>query len=152
VRRQSAATILVGSNALQREGLARILHAAGFQIVASGAILDTFQVDSLAKHQAILLIVDSSDDSGVAVGIIEQFKAHHPTGRVAVIGERARSTDIVSVFRSGANVYLVNDVTCGAFIKQLELVMRDETILPRELLPFVESHEVGRVATQPPVA
>jgi two-component system nitrate/nitrite response regulator NarL len=101
-------------------------------------------MDLLAKHHAILLIVDSSDDSGVAVGIIEQFKAHHPTGRVAVVGERARPTDIVSVFQAGANVYFVSILTCEAFIKALELVMLGETILPRELLPFLESHEAAR--------
>ena len=124
--RRSFATILVGSNALQREGLARFLHAAGFQIVASGATLPDLQAD--AKQQAILLIVDSSDDSGVAVGIIEQFKAHYPTGRVVVLGEHETPTNINSVLRAGAHIYFDKAFTCDAFIKALDMVMLGEPL------------------------
>jgi two-component system nitrate/nitrite response regulator NarL len=133
VSRQSAATILVGPNTVWREGLARILDAADFRIVASGASLDHLQLDSLVKHQAILLIVDSSDDPGVAVGIIEQFKAHYPTGRVVVLGEHETPTNINSVLRAGAHIYFDKAFIWDAFIKALDMVMLGE---PLEVVGF----------------
>jgi two-component system nitrate/nitrite response regulator NarL len=124
VSRRSFATILVGSSALQREALARFLHAAGFQIVASGATLPNLQLD--AKQQAILLIVDSSNDPGVMVGIVGQFKARYPAFRVVVLGENESPTNLDSLFRAGANIYFAKVFTCDAFIKALKMVMIDE--------------------------
>ena len=121
MRRQAAATILVGSNALQREGLARILHAAGFQIVASGPTLPYLQVE--AKRQPILLIVDSSNDLGVMVATVGQFKACYPAGRVVVLGENESPTNLDSLCRTGASIYFAKVFNCEAFIKSLEMVL-----------------------------
>ena len=140
MRRRPFATVIVGPSALQREGLAMILCAANFRIVASQTTLDNLRVEALAKYEATLLIVDASDDPGIAARLIAQFKAIYPPGRIAVLGERSGPADILSAFRAGANAYFGRVSTCEALIKALELVMLGETILPAQLSPLLDRH------------
>jgi DNA-binding NarL/FixJ family response regulator len=141
MRRRPFATVLVGGNALLREGLARILSAADFRVVASASNVDELTVGPVAQHQSILLIIDAGDDPNAAVSQIELFKEQHPAGRVAVLADHYQLADMVSAFRAGTNVFFVKVKTCDAFIKALELVMLGETILPSELLSCIPDPE-----------
>jgi two-component system nitrate/nitrite response regulator NarL len=135
---------------LLREGLARILSAADFRILASASGVDDPVLSSLPQEQPILLIIDVSDDFDTALGQIESFKHRYPAGRVAVLAHHHQLTDMVSAFRLGANAYLVKVATCDTFIKSLELVMLGVTLLPPEILTFISDRQDrsrnGRVA------
>ena len=137
MKREPIGTVLVGPSALLREGLARILSAAGFRVLASASGVDDPVFSSVPQEQSILLIIDVSDDFDTALRQIESFKKRYPAGRVAVLAHRQHLTDVVSAFRVGANAYLVKIATCDTFIKSLELVMLGVTILPPEILTFV---------------
>jgi two-component system nitrate/nitrite response regulator NarL len=136
------ATVLVGPSGLLREGLARILEAADFRVVASTTCLDDAVLGTLAKYQSILLIIDAGDDPGGIAGYIELFKKQHPAGRVAVLSDHYRPSEIVPAFRAGANAYFPSVAACDALIKYLELVMLGETILPPSILPIILDHKV----------
>jgi two-component system nitrate/nitrite response regulator NarL len=148
MRRRPFATILVGSSALLRECLARVLSAAKFRVVASASRVHDVVLSSLPQNQSILLIIDTSDAPDAAVGQIELFKEQHPTGRIAVLVERFHPGDMISAFRAGANVYFIKAANCGAFIKALELVMLGETILPPEFLSIID-HEHLAITRDP---
>jgi two-component system nitrate/nitrite response regulator NarL len=137
MKRKPIETVLVGPSALLREGLARILTAAGFRILASASSLDDSALSSLPQEQSTLLIIDFGDDVDKALGQIDSFKRRHPAGRVAVLAHQQQSTEMVSAFRAGANAYLVEVATCETFIKSLELVMLGVTLLPPEILAFI---------------
>jgi two-component system, NarL family, nitrate/nitrite response regulator NarL len=128
-----------------REGLARALIATDFQIVASASRVGDLAQISVGHDQPILLIIDASDEQSEVVSQIKLFKRQYPRGRVAVLADRYRRNDVISAYRAGANAYLTKGMSCGAFLKTLELVTLGETILPPELLPFIrnghESHE-----------
>jgi len=149
MRHRPFATMMIGPSALMREGLARILSAAGFRIVASASTIHEFVVDSIAQRRSNLLIIDAGDDPNAAVEQIVLFKDQHPTARVAVIAHHYQLADMISAFRAGANVHFGEVVACDAFIKALELVMLGHTILPPELLSFVNNSEADK---EPPVA
>jgi two-component system nitrate/nitrite response regulator NarL len=134
-------TVLVGLDVLLREGLARILGAADFRILASASGVDDPVVSSLPQEQPILLIIDVSDDFDAALAQIVSFKHRYPAGRVAVLAHQHQLTDMVSAFRLGANAYLVNVTTCDTFIKSLELVMLGVTLLPSEILTFISDQQ-----------
>jgi two-component system, NarL family, nitrate/nitrite response regulator NarL len=134
-------TVIVGSNVLLREGLARILSAADFRILASASDLDDHVLSSLPQEQPVLLIIDASDDFDTALRQIESFKHRYPVGRVAVLAHQHQLTDMVSAFRLGANAYLVKVATCDTFIKSLELVMLGVTLLPPEILTFISDRQ-----------
>jgi two-component system nitrate/nitrite response regulator NarL len=139
MRRRPIATVLVGPSVLLREGLARILAAAGFRIVFSVSNVRELVWASLSTHQSTLLVIDAEDDQDAAVTQIRLFKEQHPSGRVAVLTDHYRPRDIVAAFQAGANVSFAKFVNCNAFTKALELVMLGETILPPELLLFIEN-------------
>src|SRR5713101_7450162 len=141
MKRGPIATVLVGPSALLREGLARILSAAGFRILASASGVHDPVLSSLPQEQSILLIIDVSDDFDTALGQIESFKQRYPAGRVAVLAHQHQLTEMVSAFRVGANAYLVKVATCETFIKSLELVMLGVTLLPPEILTFISDRQ-----------
>jgi two-component system, NarL family, nitrate/nitrite response regulator NarL len=137
MRRQPFSIVLIGSNALLREGLIHILSSARFRVVASTASLEGLAAITPARSEPLFLIIESNGDANIALPQIRSFKEQYPDGRVAVLGSRDRSGEMVAAFQAGANVYFDSQEKSEAFIKALELVMLGETILPPELLFYV---------------
>jgi two-component system nitrate/nitrite response regulator NarL len=136
----SFGTILIGHNALLREGLAHILNATNFGVLTSASYTDIAALSSLPEDRPLLLIIEVSSDFDATLSQIETFKERYPAARVAVLAhphQLHRLPDIVLAFRAGANAYFVNVATCDVFIKSLELVMLGETILPSAILPLL---------------
>jgi two-component system, NarL family, nitrate/nitrite response regulator NarL len=134
MRRRVVATVLVGPNTLQREGLARILCMPKFRVVASGTDWRDLNIAALDQYQSRLLVMDSFEASPAALANVRLFKERSPHGRVAILGRGCEMPDIVTVFQSGANVYFSEFATTDEFMKAIELVMLGQTILPLELL------------------
>lgn len=151
-RRQSFATILVGKSILLREGLARILRSANFRILASVSCADDLRSSKFPTQQPLFLIVHSGVDFDAALGQIELFKRRHPDGRVAVVADRYRLSELLSAFKAGANGYFIDIMTCDVFVKSLELVMMGETIFPPAFLSYVLGAEADRPCEAAPVA
>jgi two-component system nitrate/nitrite response regulator NarL len=129
----SFATVLVGPNALLREGLERILDARDFRVLASAPSSDVQLSSSLSQDSPLLLVIEVSDDFQATLSQIECFKERYPTARVAMLAhahQLHQPADIVLAFQAGANAYFANVATSDVFIKSLELVMLGETILP----------------------
>jgi len=149
-RRQSFATILVGKSILLREGLARILRSANFRILASVSCADDLLASILQQHQPLFIVVHTGDDFYAAVEQIEIFRDQHPGGRIAIVADHYRLSELVSAFRAGANGYFVDVMTCDAFIKSMELMMMGETIFPPAFLSFVLDPEGNRLGEAVP--
>jgi two-component system nitrate/nitrite response regulator NarL len=137
MNRATTDTVLVGQNALLREGLARILSPAGFRIFASASSVDYLIPNSLPQQQPFLLIIDVGDDFDIAFAQMKSFKQRYPAGRVAMLAHQRQLRTMMSAFRLGANAYLAKAATCDTFIKTLELVMLGVTFLPPEILSFI---------------
>jgi two-component system, NarL family, nitrate/nitrite response regulator NarL len=137
MRRRPFSVVLIGPHALLREGLTRILCDAHFRVVGSAASLEGLAASAVARSERLFLIIESNGDADIALPQIKNFKEQHPDGRVAVLGSRDRSGEMVAAFQAGANVYFDSQEKSEAFIKALELVMLGETILPPELLLYV---------------
>ncbi|WFU18457.1 response regulator transcription factor [Bradyrhizobium sp. CB3481] len=135
--RATTDTLLVGQNALLREGLARILSSAGFRIFASGCSVDELIPNSFPQQPPILLVIDVGDDVDVAFAQLKSFKQRCPAGRVALLAHQRQLSTMISAFRLGANAYLAKSVASDTFIKTLELVMLGVTFLPPEILSFI---------------
>jgi DNA-binding NarL/FixJ family response regulator len=129
--------ILLGKSILLREGLARILRAAKFRILASASSADDLRPGKPTPHPPLFLIVHTGDTIDTALEQIELLRNRHANGRIAIVSDHYRLDELTSAFRAGANGYFVNVVTCDRFIKSVELVMMGETIFPPALLSFV---------------
>ena len=149
-RRQSFATVLIGKSVLIREGIARILRSANFRTSASVSCADDLSPSKLQPHQLLFLIVHGGDDFDVAVEQIGLLRDQHPGGRIAIVADDYRLSELVSAFRAGAHGYFVNVMTCDAFIKSIELVMMGETIFPPAFLSFVLDPGNGHLSEAEP--
>jgi two-component system nitrate/nitrite response regulator NarL len=129
-------TVVVGPSALVREGLSRILTAAHFRVLASASCIADVPLSSLAQRRSLLLIIEG-DDASAIVSDIQLFKQQQSTGRIAVLAHHYQQSDMISIFRAGANAYLVRETTGKAVIKSLELVMLGETVLPSAALSVI---------------
>jgi len=91
----------------------------------------------LQLHQPLFLVVHTGDDFDAAVEQIKLFRDQHPGGRIAIVADHYRLSELISAFRAGANGYFADIMKCDAFIKSMELVMMGETIFPPAFLSFV---------------
>ena len=137
LRQPSFAVILVGKSILLREGLAKILRAANFRIVASVSSADDLLPSKAKLHLPLYLIVHTGDDFDIALEQIALFRNRHPDARIAIVADHYRLNELASAFRAGANGYFVNVITSDKFIRSLELVMMGETIFPQAFLSFI---------------
>ena len=152
-RHRFFAIILVGKSTLLREGLARILRAEKFRILASVSCADDLRPSKSALHPPLFLIVHTGNDFDSALEQIELLKSRHPDARIAIVADHYRLNELTSAFRAGANGYFVNVITCDRFIRSVELVMMGETIFPPAFLSFIlesnGSQPVEAVANDP---
>src|SRR5580765_7419804 len=126
MRRQSFATVLIGKNFLVREGIARLLRAEHFQILASVSGVDELP-STLQSLQLLFLIVQAGDDFDLVVEHIRLVRDQYPGGRIAIVANQDRPAELALAFRAGASGY-VNVNSCDAFIKSIELVAMGETV------------------------
>jgi two-component system, NarL family, nitrate/nitrite response regulator NarL len=132
-------TIVIGRNALFRAGLAHVLKAADFHVLASACDANAPSLRALPQGRPLLLIIESSSSFSTTLRQIEAFKGRYPMARVAVLAppERHHLSELLLALRAGAHAYFVDISTCDVFIKSLELVMLGETILPSAILSLL---------------
>ena len=128
---------VVGKSILLREGLAKILRAANFRIVASVSSADDLRPSKATLHLPLYLIVHTGNDFDIALEQIALFRNRHADARIAIVADHYRLNELTSAFRAGANGYFVNVITCDRFIRSVELVMMGETIFPPAFLSFI---------------
>lgn len=138
-RRYPFSIVLTGENSLRKEGLARILNAESFQVLASTSDADDLLGDGALQKVPIsqgvlLLIVHTGDDFRPTIEQIDAFKRRHADGRVAVVADQYRLTDLAAALRAGATGYFIDVMNCDAFIKSIELVMMGGTVFPPAFL------------------
>ncbi|MCC8935078.1 Nitrate/nitrite response regulator protein NarL [Bradyrhizobium ivorense] len=129
--------VIIGKSILLREGLARILRTAHFRVLSSASSAGDLHPATLKHHPSLVLIVHTGETFDTVLEQIEGCKNRHANGRIAVVVDRYRLSDLISAFRAGASGYFVNVVTCDRFVKSLELVMLGETIFPPAFLSFL---------------
>jgi two-component system, NarL family, nitrate/nitrite response regulator NarL len=135
--------IIIEPHALLREGLAHVLRTGRFSVAASAASLSDLASEALQQNGRTLLIIGWNGDLSVALEQIKLFKKKNPDGRVAMLGTRNGPADIIAAFQCGANIFFDSGERSEVFIKGLELVMLDQTVLPRELLSYIRLAKEG---------
>lgn len=127
--------------ATTRDNLVWILADPDFSLAAAATCEGEPRQGKRVEHQPTLLTVDVGDDPKGAIAQIGLLKERYPTARVAVLADHYNRIDLVAAYRAGANACFVKGMSCGAFIKTIESIINGETILPLELLPFIDDDE-----------
>jgi two-component system nitrate/nitrite response regulator NarL len=149
-RQRSFATFIVGKSVLIREGIARILSAENFRILASVSCADDLSPNKLQSHPSLVLVVHAGDDFESAVEQIELLRERHPKAHLAVVADHYRLDEMVSAFRAGASGYFIDVMTCDVFVKSIELVMMGEIIFPPAFMSSILHPESDHFARPEP--
>jgi len=120
---------ILGKYSLTREGISRVLQDKGFRILPAISNIDQLKSKSI-PHKLLILIVHAGDDFDQIVTEIELLRVQYSESYVAVVAEHYGLSEPAQAFKAGAIGYLVNAVSCDAFVKSIELLMLGETIFP----------------------
>ncbi len=140
--RRSFGVVIVGKYSLMREGVYRVLQEQNFRVLASVSGVDQLG-GRLRSQKNLFLIVYTNDEFDLVVGAIELVRDQYPDAHIAVVADHYGPTEPASAFKAGATGYLVNAMSCDAFVKSIELVMLGETLFPPtfpSLAPVVKKH------------
>jgi two-component system, NarL family, nitrate/nitrite response regulator NarL len=119
-RQPSVATILVGLNDLSRERCVRILRSANFRILDSVPRADDFTGE---VAPSLFLVIHIGDEFGSLAEQIRVIRIRYSDSQIAVVTDRYRPDELVSVFRAGASAYFVEDISPDVLISALRLII-----------------------------
>lgn len=120
---------ILGKYSLMREGISRVLQDKGFRTLPAFSSIDQLKAKS-TPNKLLILIVHAGDDFHLVMTDIGLLKEQYPDAHVAVVAEHYGLNEPALAFKAGAIGYLVNAVSCDAFVKSIELLMLGEAIFP----------------------
>lgn len=119
----STHTILIESNRLFRQGLKHLLADTRFAVEAEFSTIEQAIEGAAASG---LVIVGGAGD-------LELLRAACPEARIVVLASDCSVDALRDAMNSGADGYLMKDVSPEALIQSLELVMMGEKVFPTNL-------------------
>lgn len=130
--------LLVGRNAIVREGLSRILSDNGFRVLQSVSTVADLCILPTDPRQGIdLILVDPvawiADENDIC-----EMKERFPSARIVGLMDKFEFDTMVAALRLGAHGLLVTEISCAGLIISLRLAAKGERILPSllaDLLP-----------------
>jgi two-component system nitrate/nitrite response regulator NarL len=125
-------TVLVGSKTLMREGLKGLLAGTSINIVAETQRLCDV-VSTLAGRRLDLVLVDVTEFSDEFEDSLRELKVQLPALRVVMLTDVLDAQQLSASLAAGIDGYLMKEISCGALLQSLHLVMVGEKVFPTEL-------------------
>lgn len=129
--------LLVGRNAIVREGLARILSDNGFSVTQSVSTLG--ELDSSRGDRSDLILIDPVAWTAEAAEMVVA-KRLFPQARVVALLDKFDMSILVGALRAGADGLLVTEIGCDGLIESLRLAAMGERILPSALADLLPTY------------
>ena len=124
--------VLIDAAGLLRDGLARLLGAAGFAVRHTADSLDMTR-DGLAGPAAIdLALIDFGPDPAAVADGLTRARAIFPQAGVVALSETYCPDHLIACLRAGIDGYLLKTVASETLIASLQLVMLGEGVLPAQ--------------------
>jgi len=123
---------LVGGSSIVREGLRRLLSSQHRKILYAGARLDELALSDAADPACLLLLIEDQGMEWRGAAVAEARRLC-PTARIAILANRFDFDTMLGAFRSGAEGYLINDLSCERLSGYLDLIALGEKIFPSQL-------------------
>lgn len=138
---KTISTIIIADNGLYRDGLAHILSAERYEIVASAPAVDADVLSLLNPEESTLLVLIGDAGPKDTVEQLKLYKDQQKNGCCVVIFEHEAMDEFVEALQAGANACLNKGTTSDVLLKAIELVMHGETVVPHELVLHLLRHE-----------
>jgi two-component system nitrate/nitrite response regulator NarL len=125
--------VLVGRNSLFRQGLRRLLDPAKFSVV--GEARDLTALKALLEEDFVpdLAVAELNGCHDIDLDSLREVRAAYEGIRIVILANEFCMSDMARLLKSGADGYLVNELSAEAFSLSLLLVMMGEKALPSPL-------------------
>jgi two-component system nitrate/nitrite response regulator NarL len=116
--------MIVDDTRLMRDGIATLLRAHGHTVVAQAANgRDAITQATAANPDLVLMDIRMDTNDGVEATRV--IKAKHPEMKVVVLTGSDDTDDLLEAMRSGADGYLLKDLTAEELLEELDTVARN---------------------------
>ena len=122
--------VLVHSNRLFLEGLARICESGQFRLRYAGAGWDCFAADVCNSEQVPVFIVGGHNPAAT----VSSIRGEYGFALIVVVGESGESDEIAQALTAGANCYLRETTNSDLLLKTLDLLTQNEVIFSPQLI------------------
>ena len=130
------ATVVIDEDSLFRESLKKILSTTCSRVAVALREVGELKMLSLKSSSAVLMLTGGrlGGAKESSVRDVKLLKQRHPSARVMVLGECCDLSEVLAIFRAGADGYVLKTITPEALIKSLDLLMQGETVLQSSIL------------------
>ena len=136
--------VLVHPSRLYTEGLASLLRDTSYSRIDQLACFDNTCYPLNEQDGKVLFVVGGRTCSEIA-SIVRSIRNKLDSAYILVINASTRPNDVLAALEAGADGYLRDAISSQTFIRVIELIVEDETILPPE---FVKSLRESRDAAR----
>jgi DNA-binding NarL/FixJ family response regulator len=145
---QRIRVMVVDDHPMWREGVARDLTEAGYQVVAiAGDGRQALRILPAVRPDVLVLDLQLPDLSGVEV--IRRLAADHTGVRVLVLSASGEQRDVLDAVKAGASGYLVKSAARAEFLDAVRRTAAGDAVFTPGLAGLVLG-EYRRLATAPP--
>jgi DNA-binding NarL/FixJ family response regulator len=145
---QRIRVMVVDDHPMWREGVARDLTEAGYQVVAiAGDGRQALRIFPAVRPDVLVLDLQLPDLSGVEV--IRRLVADHTGVRVLVLSASGEQRDVLDAVKAGASGYLVKSAARAEFLDAVRRTAAGDAVFTPGLAGLVLG-EYRRLATAPP--
>lgn len=128
--------MVVDDHPMWREGVARDLTEAGYEVVAAvGEVAQAIRVGSSLKPEIVVLDLQLPDGSGVDV--IRGLLKAHPQARILVLSASAEQQDVLEAVKAGALGYLVKSAGREEFLEAVRRTAEGDAVFTAGLAGLV---------------
>lgn len=139
--------MVVDDHPMWRDGVARDLAEAGYDVVAAvGEGAQALRVASAVKPQVVVLDLQLPDMSGAEVAL--GLAAMEEPPRVLVLSASAEQEDVLEAVKAGASGYLVKSASGAEFLDAVQRTANGDAVFTPGLAGLVLG-EYRRLAAQP---
>ncbi|MEV0584713.1 response regulator transcription factor [Nonomuraea sp. NPDC050310] len=139
--------MVVDDHPMWRDGVARDLSEAGYEVVAAvGEGRQAVRVAEAVRPQVVVLDLQLPDLSGAEVATALAALADPP--RILVLSASAEQEDVLQVVKAGASGYLVKSADRGEFLEAVRRTAEGDAVFTPGLAGLVLG-EYRRLAAQP---
>ena len=140
--------MVVDDHPMWREGVARDLAEAGYEVAATAADgRQAVRIFPAVRPDVMVLDLQLPDLSGVEV--IRQVTAHHPEARILVLSASGEQQDVLDAVKAGATGYLVKSAAREDFLAAVRRTAAGDAVFTPGLAGLVLG-EYRRLASTPP--
>lgn len=124
--------MLVDDHPLVRNGIASLLRAKGYEVVAEAS--DGYEaLDKIREVTPDLILMDIRMPGMGGLEATRLIKAKQPETKIVMLTVSDDEQDLFEAVKSGAHGYMLKDLEASQFYEALNLIQQGEAILPTRL-------------------